>query len=105
MHVRPQSCIAFCQTRQQCQELVEHLQSLRISAQSLHGEMEQRDRDQVLTLFANRSLCVLVATDVAARGLDIAGLEAVINVELSRDAEVHIHRVGRSGRAGERAWP
>ncbi|BBT14389.1 ATP-dependent RNA helicase DbpA [Metapseudomonas otitidis] len=102
MHVRPQSCIAFCQTRQQCQELVEHLQSLRISAQSLHGEMEQRDRDQVLTLFANRSLCVLVATDVAARGLDIAGLEAVINVELSRDAEVHIHRVGRSGRAGEK---
>ncbi|WP_044871120.1 ATP-dependent RNA helicase DbpA [Pseudomonas sp. LFM046] len=99
---RPQSCVAFCHTRQQCQELEEHLRGNGISAQSLHGDLEQRERDQVLTLFANQSCSVLVATDVAARGLDIAGLEAVINVELSRDPEVHIHRVGRSGRAGEK---
>ncbi|GAC1031376.1 ATP-dependent RNA helicase DbpA [Pseudomonas sp. No.21] len=102
LHYRPQSSVAFCHTRQQCQELVEHLHTNRISAQTLHGELEQRERDQVLTLFANRSCSVLVATDVAARGLDIAGLEAVINVELSRDPEIHVHRVGRSGRAGEK---
>ncbi|MDT4814758.1 ATP-dependent RNA helicase DbpA [compost metagenome] len=100
--VRPQSCVAFCHTRQQCQELEAHLRDNGISAQSLHGDLEQRERDQVLTLFANQSCSVLVATDVAARGLDIAGLEAVINVELSRDPEVHIHRIGRSGRAGEK---
>ncbi|MBD2839602.1 ATP-dependent RNA helicase DbpA [Pseudomonas sp. JM0905a] len=99
---RPQSCVAFCHTRQQCQELEAHLRDNGISAQSLHGDLEQRERDQVLTLFANQSCSVLVATDVAARGLDIASLEAVINVELSRDPEVHIHRVGRSGRAGEK---
>ncbi|SDL67975.1 ATP-dependent RNA helicase DbpA [Pseudomonas indica] len=102
LHFRPQSSVAFCHTRQQCQELVEHLQARKISALALHGDLEQRDRDQVLAMFANRSCSVLVATDVAARGLDIAGLEAVINVELARDPEVHIHRIGRSGRAGEK---
>ncbi|MGF6693493.1 ATP-independent RNA helicase DbpA [Metapseudomonas resinovorans] len=99
---RPQSCVAFCHTRQQCQELETYLRDNGVSAQSLHGDLEQRERDQVLALFANQSCSVLVATDVAARGLDIAALEAVINVELSRDPEIHIHRVGRSGRAGEK---
>ncbi len=101
-HFRPQSCVAFCFTKQQCQELVEHLQAKGIAAETLHGDLEQRDRDQVLTLFANRSLSVLVATDVAARGLDIDALDMVINVELARDAEIHVHRVGRTGRAGEK---
>ena len=99
---RPQSCVAFCFTKQQCQELVEHLSARGISAAALHGDLEQRDRDQVLAMFANRSLSVLVATDVAARGLDIDALDMVINVELARDAEIHIHRVGRTGRAGEK---
>ncbi|TBU87643.1 ATP-dependent RNA helicase DbpA [Phytopseudomonas dryadis] len=99
---RPQSCVAFCFTKQQCQELVEHLGAAGISASALHGDLEQRDRDQVLAMFANRSLSVLVATDVAARGLDIDALDMVINVELARDAEIHIHRVGRTGRAGEK---
>ena len=99
---RPQSCVAFCFTKQQCQELVEHLTAKGISAAALHGDLEQRDRDQVLAMFANRSLSVLVATDVAARGLDIDGLDMVINVELARDSEIHIHRVGRTGRAGEK---
>lgn len=94
--------MAFCQTRQQCQELADALKAQRISALALHGDLEQRERDQVLTVFANRSCNVLVATDVAARGLDIAALETVINVELARDPEVHIHRIGRSGRAGEK---
>ncbi|MEG0861322.1 MAG: ATP-dependent RNA helicase DbpA [Pseudomonas sp.] len=101
-HFRPQSCVAFCFTKQQCQEVVEHLQAKGIAAETLHGDLEQRDRDQVLTLFANRSLSVLVATDVAARGLDIDALDMVINVELARDAEIHVHRVGRTGRAGEK---
>ena len=99
---RPQSTVAFCFTKQQCQEVVDHLAAAGISAAALHGDLEQRDRDQVLAMFANRSLSVLVATDVAARGLDIDGLDMVINVELARDAEIHIHRVGRTGRAGEK---
>ncbi len=99
---RPQSCVAFCFTKQQCQEVVDHLTAKGISAAALHGDLEQRDRDQVLAMFANRSLSVLVATDVAARGLDIDALDMVINVELARDSEIHIHRVGRTGRAGEK---
>ncbi|WP_439887213.1 ATP-dependent RNA helicase DbpA [Pseudomonas sp. MBLB4123] len=98
--LRPQSCVAFCFTKQQCQALVEHLTANGICAAALHGDLEQRDRDQVLAMFANRSLSVLVATDVAARGLDVEGLDLVINVELARDSETHIHRVGRTGRAG-----
>jgi len=66
--------------------------------------MEQRERDQVLIQFANRSCSVLVATDVAARGLDIAQLEAVINVDVTPDPEVHIHRIGRTGRADKEGW-
>lgn len=97
---RPESCVAFCFTKQQCQELVDHLSAKGISAMALNGDLEQRDRDQVLAMFANRSLSVLVATDVAARGLDIDALDMVINVELARDSEIHVHRVGRTGRAG-----
>ena len=100
-HFRPQSCVAFCFTKQQCQETVDHLLSKGFSAVALHGDLEQRDRDQVLAMFANRSTSVLVATDVAARGLDIDALDMVLNVELARDSEIHIHRVGRTGRAGE----
>lgn len=99
---RPESCVAFCFTKQQCQDLVEHLTAEGISAAALHGDLEQRDRDQVLAMFANRSLSVLVATDIAARGLDIETLDMVINVELARDAEIHVHRVGRTGRAGHK---
>jgi ATP-dependent RNA helicase DbpA len=98
---RPQPCIAFCHTRQQCAELQRSLSANGVSALALHGEMEQRERDQVLAQFANQSCSVLVATDVAARGLDVEGVAAVINVELSPDPAVHTHRIGRSGRAGQ----
>ena len=101
-HFRPQSCVAFCFTKQQVQETVDHLTSKGISAVGLHGDLEQRDRDQVLAMFANRSTSVLVATDVAARGLDIDALDMVLNVELARDSEIHVHRIGRTGRAGEK---
>ena len=97
-HFRPASTLAFCNTKQQCRDLVDVLQAQGIAALALHGELEQRDRDQVLVRFANRSCPVLVATDVAARGLDIAQLEAVINVDITPDVEVHTHRVGRTGR-------
>ena len=100
-HFRPASTLAFCNTRARCRELVELLQAQGYSALTLHGELEQRDRDQVLVRFANGSCSVLVATDVAARGLDVAGLAAVINVDVPVDPEVHVHRIGRTGRAGE----
>jgi ATP-dependent RNA helicase DbpA len=99
-HYRPASAAIFCNTKVQCQEVVETLQQRGIAAAALHGDMEQKERDQVLVLFSNKSIPILVATDVAARGLDIKDLAAVINFELSRDPEVHIHRIGRTGRAG-----
>ena len=103
-HYRPASTLAFCNTRQQCRDLVDVLTAQGFHALALHGDLEQRDRDQVLIQFANRSCSVLVATDVAARGLDIAQLEAVINVDVTPDPEVHVHRIGRTGRAGEAGW-
>jgi ATP-independent RNA helicase DbpA len=101
VHYNPASCVVFCNTKQQCQELADTLQAKGFSALALHGDLEQRDRDQVLVRFSNKSCSILVATDVAARGLDIKDLEAVINFELSQDPEVHIHRIGRTGRAGK----
>jgi ATP-independent RNA helicase DbpA len=100
-HFRPVSTLAFCNTKQQCKELVTLLQNEGFYALALYGELEQRERDQVLAQFANRSCSVLVATDVASRGLDINQLEAVINVDITPDPEVHVHRIGRTGRAGE----
>jgi ATP-independent RNA helicase DbpA len=102
LHFRPASTLAFCNTKAQCRDLAAVLQAQGFSALALSGDLEQRERDQVLVRFANKSCSVLVATDVAARGLDIASLSAVINVELSPDPEVHVHRIGRTGRAGER---
>ena len=103
-HFRPASTLAFCNTKARCRDLVELLRAQGFQALALHGELEQRERDQVLVQFANRSCSVLVATDVAARGLDIAQLEAVINVDVTPDPEVHVHRIGRTGRAGEDGW-
>ena len=100
-HFRPASCLAFCNTKQQCKDLLALLQAEGIQAMALYGELEQRERDQVLAQFANRSCTVLVATDVASRGLDIDQLAAVINVDITPDPEVHVHRIGRTGRASE----
>lgn len=100
-HYRPVSALAFCNTKAHCRELADSLRAQGFSALALYGELEQRERDEILILFANRSCSVLVATDVAARGLDIANLEAVINADVSKDAEVHVHRIGRTGRNGE----
>jgi ATP-dependent RNA helicase DbpA len=103
-HYRPVSTLAFCNTKQQCRDLLDVLRAQGFHALALHGELDQRERDQVLIQFANRSCSVLVATDVAARGLDIAQLEAVINVDITPDPEVHVHRIGRTGRADQDGW-
>ena len=100
-HFRPISTLAFCNTKQQCRDLVAFLLQQGFNAQALYGELEQRERDQVLAQFANRSCSVLVATDLASRGLDINQLEAVLNVTITPDPQVHVHRIGRTGRAGE----
>ncbi|WP_025918278.1 ATP-dependent RNA helicase DbpA [Herminiimonas sp. CN] len=97
-HFRPVSTLAFCNTKIHCRELAAELREQGFSALALYGELEQRERDEILLQFANRSCSVLVATDVAARGLDIQTLGAVINVDVSKDTEVHIHRIGRTGR-------
>jgi ATP-independent RNA helicase DbpA len=103
---RPQSTLIFCNMRKDARELAEGLAQRGFSALALHGDLEQRDRDEVLMRFANRSCAILVATDVAARGLDIEDLPTVVNWELSTDPDVHLHRIGRTGRAGRRgmAW-
>ena len=103
-HYRPLGTLAFCNTRQQCADLAHVLRAQGYQALALHGELEQRERDQVLVRFANRSCSVLVATDVASRGLDIDRLAAVVNVDIASDAATHLHRIGRTGRAGESGW-
>ncbi|QRX82353.1 ATP-dependent RNA helicase DbpA [Glaciimonas sp. PAMC28666] len=101
-HYRPVSTIAFCNTKIHCRELAAELRDQGFSALALYGELEQRERDEILVQFANQSCSVLVATDVAARGLDIQTLGAVINVDVSKDTEVHIHRIGRTGRGHDK---
>lgn len=102
LHYRPGSTLVFCNTRRETEEVADELRSDGFSALALHGDLEQRQRDQTLVRFANKSVSILVATDVAARGLDIDALDAVINYQLARDVEVHIHRIGRTGRAGSK---
>ncbi len=96
----PDSAVVFCNMRRDADEVAASLAHLGFSALALHGDMEQRDRDEVLVRFANRSCNVLVASDVAARGLDIDDLGAVVNYELPTDPDVYVHRIGRTGRAG-----
>jgi ATP-independent RNA helicase DbpA len=102
----PESTLIFCNTKREAQDIADELRSHGFSALALHGDLDQRDRDQTLVRFANKSTAVLVATDVAARGLDIDSLDAVINYHIARDPEMHVHRIGRTGRAGNvgAAW-
>ena len=101
-HYRPESTLVFCNTKQQCQQVANELGQHDLHALALHGDLEQFERDQVLTQFSSKSSSILIATDVAARGLDVKELTAVINYELSYDPEVHIHRIGRTARAGSK---
>ena len=100
LQFRPESAVVFCNMRRDTEEVVGSLAHYGFTALALHGDMEQRDRDEVLVRFANRSCNVLVASDVAARGLDIDDIGAVVNYELPTDADTYLHRIGRTGRAG-----
>jgi len=90
----------FCNMRKDTEAVAAELDRRGFSALALHGDLEQRDRDEVLVRFANRSCSVLVATDVAARGLDIANLPLVVSYDVAHDPDTHTHRIGRTGRAG-----
>lgn len=98
---RPSSALVFCETREDCEALTAFLRSRGAVALALHGQKEQRERDAALVQLSHGSASVLVATNVAARGLDIPALPLVIISELSPDPESHLHRIGRTGRAGE----
>lgn len=95
-----ESTVIFCNTKKETQAVCNNLHDDGFSVLALHGDLEQRDRDQTLLRFANKSATILVATDVAARGLDIDSLDLVVNYHIAHDSEVHIHRIGRTGRAG-----
>ena len=102
LHYRPESAVVFCNTRQDVRTVAEALGHRDFSVLALHGELDQREREEMLVRFANRSATVLVASDVAARGLDIADLAMVINFDIATDADTHLHRIGRTGRAGRK---
>ncbi|MGI9222198.1 MAG: ATP-dependent RNA helicase DbpA [Woeseiaceae bacterium] len=93
--------LVFCNTKIDCAEVASYLRSQGVVALALHGDLDQRERNEVLVRFANRSATVLIATDVAARGLDVDDLDVVFNYELPKQAETYVHRIGRTGRAGK----
>ncbi len=97
---KPDSVLVFCNTKIDTQDVADELIYYGFYALAIHGDLDQRERDQALIRFSNKSISVLVATDVAARGLDIDSLDMVINFNIAHDAEVHVHRIGRTGRAG-----
>lgn len=97
---RPESTIIFCETKKETEEVCNQLVSNGFVTLALHGDLDQKDRDQTLIRFSNNSVPILVATDVAARGIDIFSLGAVINYNIARNIDSHIHRIGRTGRAG-----
>lgn len=99
-HFEPRQAIVFSNTKAQCQAVADWLMDHKVAAQAIHGDLEQRERDQVLVRFSNQSSCVLVATDVAARGIDVKEIDLVVNYDTTRDTDVHTHRIGRTGRAG-----
>lgn len=94
--------MVFCNTKVETQQVCDDLADEGFSAVALHGDLEQRDRERTLIHFANKSASILVATDVAARGLDIDDMDMVINYHLAHDPQTHVHRVGRTGRAGKK---
>jgi ATP-independent RNA helicase DbpA len=97
----PESAIVFCNFKATVTRIEQALGAAGVSVASLHGDLEQKERDFVMAKFRNHSVRVLVATDVAARGLDIDGLDLVVNYELPFQSEIYVHRIGRTGRAGK----
>jgi ATP-independent RNA helicase DbpA len=101
-HFQPENCIIFANTKVDAKELSRYLNNHGIEAAALHGDLEQYQRNDVLVKFTNHTIPVLVATDVAARGLDIKELTMVINFGMPFEQNVYTHRIGRTGRAGSR---
>ncbi|ANO52498.1 ATP-dependent RNA helicase DbpA [Woeseia oceani] len=95
-----ESTLVFCNTKVETRDVAGALRQAGFSVLAIHGDLEQRDRDSTLVRFAHKSVSVLVATDVAARGLDIDALDVVINYRIAHESEIHLHRIGRTGRAG-----
>ena len=93
--------LVFCNTKRKVDKLVSHLQIRGYLADGLHGDLTQNQRDRVMGKFKNGTLEILVATDVAARGIDVSGVEAVFNYDIPNDNEYYVHRIGRTGRAGK----
>lgn len=102
LHHKPHSVLIFCNLKEQTLQLVDRLQAKGFSAVAMNGDMEQVERDNAIIRFKNQTCSILVATDVAARGLDINELPLVINVELANNHDIHVHRIGRTGRAGKK---
>jgi len=98
---KAKSILIFCNTKDKCNELADDLYDLGLDVLTLHSDLEQRDRDEIITLFSSKSYPVLIATDVASRGLHIDDIDLVINYDLARDEKVHTHRIGRTARAGK----
>ncbi len=97
----PKLSIIFCNTKKRVDEVVESLQSRGYFAEGLHGDLKQMQRDVVMKKFRNKTLEMLVATDVAARGIDVENVDMVFNLDLPQDPEYYVHRIGRTGRAGK----
>lgn len=102
LHHNPGSCVVFCNTKKETSEVADTLYDNGFCVEALHGDLEQRERDLALVKFANKSATILVATDVAARGLDIADMDMVLNYHVAHDTDTHTHRIGRTGRAGNK---
>ncbi len=101
-HYQSPSCIIFCQTKQDTQSLADELYQMGFIAKAMHGDLTQQERQQVLTQFSLSTLNILVATDVAARGLDLEQVDLVINAYLADSADIHTHRIGRTGRSNQK---
>lgn len=100
-YYQPNSAIVFANTKKDVDDLTDFLQKNNYQAESLHGDLKQNQRDYVMNKFKRKQLTYLVATDVAARGLDIAHVDHVFNFELPFEDEIYVHRIGRTGRAGK----
>ncbi len=99
--VDPQLAIIFCNTKRRAEDLASHIRARGYRAEELHGDMKQTQRDRVMNSFRKGTLDILIATDVAARGIDVEDVDIVINYDVPQDVEYYVHRIGRTGRAGK----
>lgn len=101
-YYQPVRSLVFCNTKRMVDEITVHLKERGYEAEGLHGDLSQNQRDMVMNLFRNGRCSILIATDVAARGIDVSGVDAVFNYDIPEDIEYYVHRIGRTGRAGRK---